>query len=308
MGVFLIVFLIVGGSLFLDRIWQTFGVIQKREEELLRARLALDIMGQTLREATEGEDGSFRIQKAGPREIIFFADVDGDSRIEKVSFYVGKRERREVVRSCQSFVKGGSCSVLFTDLPSFMKEALIRVKTKGDLGSSREYLQVFISGKKAGNLCVTGCLDCSREYERERIFDVSPFVSGNLLEVDLSATRYVDPICQDSFRAYAFASSVTLSYVTLEPTDTSLYQSITEPQDLFPIYNPNEERARLLVSSVVNQERVFYYLDAQGREIDNPQDYLQDIRAIKIVLKIKPETRRQGSEITLERVITLRNI
>lgn len=46
------------------------------------------VMASEIRRASTGADGSYPIILANPKEFIFFADIDADSAIEKVRYYI----------------------------------------------------------------------------------------------------------------------------------------------------------------------------------------------------------------------------
>lgn len=52
------------------------------------ANKVVKVMASEIRRASNGADGSYPIISAGPKELVFFADIDADNAIEKVRYYV----------------------------------------------------------------------------------------------------------------------------------------------------------------------------------------------------------------------------
>lgn len=52
------------------------------------ANKVIKVMASEIRRAGTGADGSYPIIMANPKEFIFFADIDADTSIEKVRYYV----------------------------------------------------------------------------------------------------------------------------------------------------------------------------------------------------------------------------
>ena len=52
------------------------------------ARKGIKVMVQEIREARDGEDGSYIIERADNQEFIFFSDIDNDSQAERVRYFL----------------------------------------------------------------------------------------------------------------------------------------------------------------------------------------------------------------------------
>lgn len=52
------------------------------------ARSGIDILVREIRKAKPSEFGSYPIEKADDQEFIFFADIDNDSRVERVRYFL----------------------------------------------------------------------------------------------------------------------------------------------------------------------------------------------------------------------------
>lgn len=62
----------------------SFEEIQAVEE----SRAGIDVMVKEIREALPSESGAYAIERADDQEFVFYADVDNDSRIERVRYYL----------------------------------------------------------------------------------------------------------------------------------------------------------------------------------------------------------------------------
>ncbi|MCX6760927.1 MAG: type II secretion system protein, partial [Candidatus Nealsonbacteria bacterium] len=47
------------------------------------ARKGIEVMTKEIREARTGEDGSYPLEKADDKQVIFYSDIDGDNKTER---------------------------------------------------------------------------------------------------------------------------------------------------------------------------------------------------------------------------------
>ena len=68
--------------------YRTSRFAEEQREAISSARRGIDTMVQEIRSARAGEDGSYPIQAAEDFSFTFFGDIDGDSRVEKVRYWL----------------------------------------------------------------------------------------------------------------------------------------------------------------------------------------------------------------------------
>ena len=74
------------------------------------ARRGADVMIKEIRQARYGDNGAYPIEKAADKELIFYADIDGDGTTERVRYFLGTVNSGQITKECHSFSQGGSCS------------------------------------------------------------------------------------------------------------------------------------------------------------------------------------------------------
>lgn len=52
------------------------------------ARKGIEVMTKEIREAQNGDDGSYALELAGDNEFIFYSDIDKDASVEKVRYFL----------------------------------------------------------------------------------------------------------------------------------------------------------------------------------------------------------------------------
>lgn len=62
--------------------------IWEQSQAVGEAQKAVETMIKEIREAKPGEDGSYIIEKAENFEVIFYSDIDQDSKTERVKYYI----------------------------------------------------------------------------------------------------------------------------------------------------------------------------------------------------------------------------
>lgn len=62
--------------------------IWEQAQAINEARKGVDSFVKELREAKDGEDGSYILESADAQELVFFSDIDTDNQIEKVRYFL----------------------------------------------------------------------------------------------------------------------------------------------------------------------------------------------------------------------------
>lgn len=68
--------------------YKTMNTVDKFNESVESAKKSINIMNREIREANSAKNGSYAINLAGDREIIFYSDIDHDNETEKIRYYM----------------------------------------------------------------------------------------------------------------------------------------------------------------------------------------------------------------------------
>jgi hypothetical protein len=267
------------------------------------ARRGIETMVKEIREAREGENGAYPLEFAGDKELIFYSDIDNDGETERVRYFLGEIESQTLTQECESFEKGGSCSVSFSNFfTENLKSAEVRISIKGDLGRSNEYVDVFVDGESLGRICQTGCTDCSNSWEGTAVYDVTSFATDNSITFTVDANSRVDPLCPYSIKVqFEFT-------FTQEAQGTRLKKGVIEPQGDPPSYPQEQEKISTITSYVRNAPPIFEYFDKNGNKIESYPARLSDTKVMKVFLVINVDPNRPPTEFQLESFVQLRNL
>ncbi len=85
-AIFALITIAVGN--FISASYRTSRFAEEQREAIVSARRGIETMIQEIKSARAGEDGSYPIQIAEDFSFTFFGDIDGDSRVEKVRYWL----------------------------------------------------------------------------------------------------------------------------------------------------------------------------------------------------------------------------
>lgn len=269
------------------------------------AKKGVETMVREIREAKEAGDGSYLIEKADDKEFVFYSDIDDDGKIERVRYFLGTINSGIQVKECQTFVKGGSCVVNFSNfLLGTLVSASVKVSVVGDFGMSNEYAEIYADGGKMGNICVSGCLDCPSVWQGTVVFDVMDEATNNSVDFLVDASSYVDPSCPHSMKArFEFSYVEDLSAFVHE-----FKKGVIKPVGDPPVYSASEEIVTILTPYVRNFPPIFEYFDSVGNKILEQPARLVDTKLMKFLLVVNVDPNRAPSDFQLESFVQLRNL
>ena len=267
------------------------------------AKRGVETMVREIREARQGEDGSYPIELAGDKEFVFYSDIDGDGKAERVRYFLGYIETKTYIQECQSLQKGGSCSLSFSNfLSGNLKKAEIKISAQGDLGASNEYIDIYLDGKKITTICKSQCTDCPGSWQGTQVFDVTSDALDNSLNFSAKATSQVDPSCPFSFKVKFELT------VTQEIQGQELKKGVIKATGFPPRYPLENEEISVLSSFVRNSPPIFEYYDQNGNKIEEFPARLKDTKVMKIFLVVNVDPQRPPTEYQLESFVFLRNL
>ncbi len=84
------IFVLGVGAVFMVamNLYTTHTYIFQQSMAIGEARRGIEVMIKEIREAKNGQDGSYVIQAANDYEFVFYSDVDTDEDIEKVRYFI----------------------------------------------------------------------------------------------------------------------------------------------------------------------------------------------------------------------------
>lgn len=288
----------------IPKLYQTQSYTWQQSIAIDEARRGIETMVKEIRGAKEGEDGSYPIEMAGDKEFIFYSDIDRDGVTERVRYFLGAANSGTQTQECNSFIKGGSCSVTFSNfLKGTLISALLKISVDGDLGAFNEYVEIFADGLKLGDLCQTGCTDCPGTWQGTQTFDVSSQVDGSI-QFLADAIDKVDPNCPYSMKAkFEFSFTEDLSAFAHE-----FKKGVIEPVGFPPNYPLDQEKISILSSYVRNVPPIFEYFDQNGNKISDYPARLKDTKLMKVYLVVNVDPNRPPQDFELESFVQLRNL
>jgi len=301
----LILVAIFGSALILYR---TYDYNWQQAIAVEEARRGVENMVQELRMARTGENGSYALEKAEDKEIVFYSDIDGDGKTEKVRYFLGTISNGQQSKECQSTIRGGTCTVTFSNfLAGNLISAQLTVSAQGNLGRSNEYVTIYADNNNLDNICTSGCYDCSGSWQGTKVFDVTNYTSDNYVTFLARASSAVDPICPFSMKVkFDLSWTEDISSLVHE-----LKKGVTKPvisQNGEVIYPENEEKISIITSYVRNTPPIFEYFDENGNKIESSQSRLLDTKLIKVHLVVNVNPNSPPNQFELESYAQIRNL
>lgn len=304
----ILIFALVMGAVaaIVVMLYRTHSYTWQQSIAINEARRGIETMVKEIREAKQGEDGSYAIEMAGDKEFVFYSDVDQDDQVERVRYFLGTVNSGSQTQECQTSVKGGSCSVDFSNfLNGSLISAEVKVSVDGDFGwRNREYAEIFAEGIKLGNICKTGCSDCPASWQGTTTYDVSSYASDNSIQFSADASSYVDPLCPHSMKV-KFELSWTEE---LAGQAHEFKKGVIDPLGSPPTYPQDQEAITIITSYVRNAPPIFEYFDENGDKIIDYPARLVDTKLMKVFLVVNVDPNRAPEEYQLESSVLLRNL
>ncbi len=88
--VFVLVFSLASGAIisFVYYVYRGLDYDFQQSQAIRNARQGVETMVQEIREAQAGDDGSYILEKADDQEFIFYSDIDKDTQVERVRYFL----------------------------------------------------------------------------------------------------------------------------------------------------------------------------------------------------------------------------
>ncbi len=306
------IFTLVLGAVsgFIVMAYRVHGYTWQQSIAIGEARKGIETMIKEIREARAGEDGSYPIEYAGDKEFVFYSDIDGDGRTERVRYFLGTVDSGNQVQECVTFDDGGSCSVTFSNfLSGTLESAQVKVSVEGDFGWWREYAEIYAEGNYLGRVCQEGCSDCAGMWQGTTIFDVTAQARDGFLQLTADASRWVNDFCDWIKPNHAMKAKFEFSWREILPgAEHKLKKGVITPRGDPPTYPLEEEEISILTSYVRNVPPIFKYFDGEGNELIELPARLKDTKVMEVYLVINVDPNRPPQDFELRSSVQLRNL
>jgi len=310
------VFVIALGAVFgaVVIIYRFHGYTWQQSSAIEEARRGIEIMIKEIRAAKPGDDGSYSIVKAEDKEFIFFSDITGDGKTERVRYFLGTVASGSKTEECETFLKGGSCGVSFSNfLQGNLISAQVKVSVNGDFGHKQEYADIYADGVKLGDVCKgphsqTGCTDCPGDWQGTRIFDITQQAADNSIYFLADASKDVGTVlCPHAMKVrFEFFWTEDLADLAHE-FKKGVIKPVIGPGGRI-IYPADQEEIFTITSFVRNSPPIFKYFDAESNEIEEYPARLIDTKLMQVYLVVNIDPNRPPQDFELKTYVQLRNL
>lgn len=295
---------------FIVMAYRVRGYAWQQSRAIQEARKGIEIMVREIREAKEGDDGSYPIELASNKEFIFYSDIDKDGATERVRYFLGSAGSGFQSQECVTFADGGSCAVNFSDfLQGTPVSAQVEVSVEGDFGWAQEYAEIFADGVNLGEVCKTGCWDCPGDWQGTKTFDVTVQAADNTIQFTADATSQVNDFCDWQEPNHSMKAKFELTWTeTLPGQEHEFKKGVINPTAPPLEYPEAAEEITTLSSYVRNAPPIFRYFDAQGEELFDTPTRLKDTKMMRVYLIVNVNPERRPQDFELESTVQLRNL
>lgn len=315
-AIFIFTLAMAGTAIAVMRVYQSQSFTREQSQAIEEARRGIKTMVKEIREAAPGEDGSYPIEKAGDKELIFYSDVDRDLKVEKVRYFLGSAGSDSLTKECVSYQDGGSCSVNFSDfLEGNLTGAEVQISVEGDLGWNREYADIYADGNYSGRLCKNQCSDCAGSWQGVSTIDVTDLASDDSIQFEARATNWVNDrySCDWEYENHSIRAKFTLSWTEDIPQgEGNFKKTVTDYTDSPPGYN-GTSTTEIISSYVRNSPPIFkyYYFAQESNELKQIENYparLKDTELMKVFLVVDVNPDQKPKAFELSSYAQLRNL
>lgn len=303
-------FAIVAVMSFILTIYRSQSYSFQQSVAINEARRGIEIMVKEIRAAKTGDDGSYIIEKADDNEFIFYSDIDKDNLVERVRYFLGGSSSGNLSDDCVTFSNGGSCFVTFADFfTDVLESAKVTVSVEGDFGSSNEYAEIYADGISIGDVCKSGCNDCSNFWQGSVTYDITAQAQDNDIQLMADSSSHVNNFCDWQETNHSMKAKFDLSWVESSPVgQTDLQKGVIKPSG-WPIqYLPENEKISVISRYVRNTDPIFKYFDKNGNEIVLTPARPEETTLMRVYLKINEDINRSPQDFELESDAQIRNL
>ncbi len=298
----------IAGSIVM--LYRTQSYTMQQSQAIDEARKGVEIMSREIREARYGDNGAYPIEKGAGKEFIFYSDINGDGRVERVRYFLASVQSGSQTKECYSTASGGSCGMVFSGfLAGILKTAQIRVLTEGYYGRAERYAEFFADGAKLGNICASGCSKCAGAWQGTQTYDVAAAAADGSVQFTLDGTSYVSNQCNWVNPGHSLKARFEFSWTEEIPNaDHELKKGVIEPVGSPAAYPADQEIITTISRYVRNAPPVFSYYDKNGSQITDDPAILRDTKMMKLFMVVNIDPARPPGDYELEQYVQIRNL
>jgi len=295
---------------FISLGYKVYGYTKEQSIAIDEARKGIETMVKEIRQAGQGDNGSYAIEKADDKEFVFYSDIDGDGKTERVRYFLGTTNSGVLTKECVSFSKGGTCGVNFSGfLTGILKSAQVQISIEGDFGASNEYANISLDGQDLGSFCLSQCFDCAGSWQGTATLDIANDASDGSLQFLADASNKVDNFCNWQDPNHSMKARFELSWTEeIIGSGHQFKKGVTRPIGAPPTYPSAQEEITILSSYVRNTPPIFQYFDINNEEINILPARVKDTKLMKVYLVINSNPERPPQDFGLESFVQLRNL
>ncbi len=291
--------------------YKLYRFVSEHATAVTEARSGVRTMVRELRQAQEGEDGSYPLEKAGDKELVFYTDEDGDGEAERVRYFLGGVNSGSKTKDCVTLVDGGSCGVTFSNFFSgTLESASLEFAVEGDVGWSQETAAITADGSAADTLCQGNqCSDCRGDWEDSTSEDVTDAASDNTLDATADATAEVDAWCDWEEDNHSLKAQFVLTWTASGAGDEGLLKKgVIQPTGSPPRYPESDETVSIISRYVRNAPPIFTYYDENGNELETTPARIADTKSMEVLLIVNEDTATDPQPVEIRSRAHMRNL
>lgn len=301
----------ISGSVVL--MYRTHDYTWEQSRAIDEARRGIEVMTKEIRAARTGDNGAYPIEKAEDRQFVFYSDIDGDGKAERVRYFLStatSTESKSQTKECSTASTGGACSATFSNFfNGILKSASLTVSVKGDFDSSSEYAAILADGTTLiSDICRYSCSNCPTYYQGTTTFDVINRAGDNQIQFTADANSSVGHDCTIPNHHSMWARFELNWTEEFTSTGTQFLKGVIDPVGDPAEYPSGNEQISVLTSYIRNPPPVFEYFDENGEKITSLPVRLVDTKLMKTYLVVNIDPNRPPEEFELESFVQLRNL
>jgi prepilin-type N-terminal cleavage/methylation domain-containing protein len=312
MLVVIFIFTIIWGVIAqaLVTVYRTQGYAMDQSRAINEARKGVDSMAKEIRQAQYGDNGAYPTELAADKEFVFYSDIDGDGRVERVRYYLATVNSGTQTQQCVSTATGGSCSVTFSNfLTGTLTSAQVQVSLEGYFGASGRTASVVADGTSLATMCASGCNQCAAAWQGTQTFDVTSQAADNSITLTATGTSLVKNQCSWQTNNHSLLAFFVFSWTEDIPNqDNTLKKGVIKPTGSPVTYPAGQEKITTVSSYVRNAPPIFSYYDSSGNQLTSNPATVSQTTMMKLFMVVNVDPNRPPSDYQLEQYVQLRNL
>ncbi len=295
-------------------IYRTQAYAMQQTRAVNHARRGVECMTKEIRQAISGDNGAYPIEMGMDKQIVFYSDIDGDGRAERVRYFLATVNSGSQTLQCSTNTQGGSCGVTFFDFlteTGLLTSAQVKISVEGDFANMTEHAIAAADGVSLGGICQTSgeCGKCAGFWQGAQTFDITDQARDGLLQLTVDASDDVNYSCSWQ-GVHKMRAQFIFSFVEEIPNlDNTLKKGVIYSEGIPPAYPSGQEQISIVSSFVHNNTLpVFTYYDENGNQIIGDAAILRDTKMVKLFMVVNVDLNRSPSDYRMEQYVQIRNL